>query len=116
MSGTKRKQHPESTSQHGNTKRQKRTPEPLGTNRAPDPDREAETDSDPIIESDTTEHSGDDDGVSWPSDSDVGGVSVIPLKDNPTEKSKKLPKDSPTAKDTNNQPCEHIPVCYQMIR
>jgi len=29
---------------------------------------EAETDSDPIIESDTTEHSGDDDGVSWPSD------------------------------------------------
>ena len=31
---------------------------------------EAETDSDPIIESDTTEHSGDDDGVSWPSDDD----------------------------------------------
>ncbi|MCJ1227158.1 pumilio domain member 6 [Toensbergia leucococca] len=29
---------------------------------------EAETDSDPIIESDTTEHSGDDDGVSWPED------------------------------------------------
>ena len=29
---------------------------------------EAETDSDPIIESDTTERSGDDDGVSWPSD------------------------------------------------
>lgn len=31
---------------------------------------EAETDSDPIVESDTTEHSGDDDGVSWPSDDD----------------------------------------------
>lgn len=29
---------------------------------------EAETDSDPIVESDTTEHSGEDDGVSWPSD------------------------------------------------
>ena len=29
---------------------------------------EAETDSDPIVESDTTEHSGDDDGASWPSD------------------------------------------------
>ena len=29
---------------------------------------EAETDSDPIVESDTTEHSGGDDGVSWPSD------------------------------------------------
>ena len=31
---------------------------------------EAETDSDPIIESDTTEYSGVDDGVSWPSDDD----------------------------------------------
>lgn len=29
---------------------------------------EAETDSDPIVESDTTEHSGDKDGASWPSD------------------------------------------------
>ncbi|KAL8794476.1 MAG: hypothetical protein Q9195_002949 [Heterodermia aff. obscurata] len=31
---------------------------------------EAETDSDPIVEADTTEQSGDDDGVSWPSDGD----------------------------------------------
>ena len=31
---------------------------------------EAETDSDPILESDTTEHSGDDDGASWPSEED----------------------------------------------
>ena len=29
---------------------------------------EAETDSDPIVESDTTEQSGEGDGVSWPSD------------------------------------------------
>lgn len=29
---------------------------------------EAESDSDPIVESDTTEHSGEDDGVSWPAD------------------------------------------------
>lgn len=29
---------------------------------------EAETDSDPIAESDTTENSGEDDGISWPSD------------------------------------------------
>lgn len=29
---------------------------------------EAETDSDPITESDTTEHSGREDGVNWPSD------------------------------------------------
>ena len=33
---------------------------------------EAETDSDPIIESDTASQSGEDDGVSWPSD-DEGG-------------------------------------------
>ena len=31
---------------------------------------EAETDSDPIVESDTTEQSGDDNAVSWPSDDD----------------------------------------------
>ena len=31
---------------------------------------EAETDSDPILESDTTEQNDDDDGVSWPSDDD----------------------------------------------
>ena len=29
---------------------------------------EVETDSDPIVESDTASQSGDDDGVSWPSD------------------------------------------------
>ena len=36
---------------------------------------EAETDSDPIVESDTTEHSGDDDGVSWPSDDEEASAS-----------------------------------------
>ena len=35
---------------------------------------ETETDSDPIVESDTASHSGDDDGVSWPSDSDGGAL------------------------------------------
>ena len=34
---------------------------------------EAETDSDPIIESDTTSQSGEGDGVSWPSDDEGGG-------------------------------------------
>lgn len=37
-------------------------------------DLEVETDSDPIVESDTTSQSGDKDGVSWPSDEDNGGV------------------------------------------
>ena len=31
-------------------------------------DLETATDSDPIVESDTTSQSGDDDGASWPSD------------------------------------------------
>ena len=31
---------------------------------------ETATDSDPIVESDTTEHSGEDDGESWPSDNE----------------------------------------------
>ena len=38
---------------------------------------EAETDSDPIVESDTTEQSGDDDGVSWPSDDDEYDDEVV---------------------------------------
>ena len=38
---------------------------------------EAETDSDPIVESDTTEQSGDADGVSWPSDDDEYDDEVI---------------------------------------
>ena len=33
---------------------------------------ETEEDSEPIVESDTTSQSGDDDGESWPSDEDVG--------------------------------------------
>ena len=34
---------------------------------------EAETDSDPIIESGTTSQSGEDDGGSWPSENESGG-------------------------------------------
>lgn len=45
--------------------------------------QETETDSDPIVESDTTEHSGDDDGVSWPSD----GGEDVPEFSPPEEKS-----------------------------
>ena len=56
----------------------------------PPPDLEAETDSDPIIESDTTEHSGDDDGVSWPSDDGE----IIP----PVTKSRSTGKDGGGAK------------------
>ncbi|KAI4181910.1 MAG: hypothetical protein L6R41_006333 [Letrouitia leprolyta] len=69
MSGTKRKQPPGPILSHGISKKQKRVPESIPNNVAQDSDQGFETDSDPIIESDTTEHSGDDDGASWPSDS-----------------------------------------------
>ena len=40
---------------------------------------ETETDSDPIVESDTTEHSGVDDGMSWPSEEEA---EVEPIDEN----------------------------------
>ena len=69
MAGLKRKEYPMvNSSVKGSSKKSK-----TGTNKiqrppTPPSDLEAQTDSDPIIESDTTEHSGDDDGASWPSD------------------------------------------------
>lgn len=49
--------------------------------------QETETDSDPIVESETTEHSGEDDGVSWPSDDDENAAEFPPPeKKSPNEK------------------------------
>lgn len=42
---------------------------------------EAETDSDPIVESDTNSQSGDDDGVSWPSDGDEDAAHTSALEE-----------------------------------
>ncbi|KAL8809683.1 MAG: hypothetical protein Q9200_003199 [Gallowayella weberi] len=70
MAGIKRKPKSPSDNQNGGTKKQKRGPAPLPKTESAAPSLETETDSDPIVESDTTEHSGDDDGVSWPSDND----------------------------------------------
>ena len=64
MAGIKRKQASSSIANGHETGKKLKKESP------PPSDLEAETDSDPIIESDTTEHSGDDDGVSWPSDED----------------------------------------------
>ena len=61
MAGLKRKESPASHS-YPTDVRKKPKKETVQVN------LEAETDSDPIVESDTTDHSGDDDGVSWPSD------------------------------------------------
>lgn len=80
MSGTKRKQPPGLVLSKGNNKKQKHSPEPVLNNVAQDSDREFQTDSDPIIESDTTDHSGDDDGASWPSDGQLDDVSERAVK------------------------------------
>jgi hypothetical protein len=69
MAGLKRKEAP-ITKAHASTvhKRSKKEAAHVKTSKVEPSTLEAETDSDPIAESDTTDHSGDDDGVSWPSD------------------------------------------------
>ena len=67
MAAVKRKEPPPTRVQNGNkVKKSKKesAPKSRSTN------RETEPDSDPIVESDTTENSGDDDGISWPDDDD----------------------------------------------
>ena len=68
MAGVKRKGLLETDTQNGNaTKKYKKEVRKPNTSKGKEA-LEAETDSDPIIESDTASQSGDDDGVSWPSD------------------------------------------------
>lgn len=70
---------------------------------------ETETDSDPIVESDTTEHSGDDDGVSWPSDREelaAGEISregVEISEDNPTSEQKPINQPVPPKNAQNGE-------------
>lgn len=69
MAGLKRKEAPSTKAQLSNVhKKSKKEAAQVKISRVEPSTLEAETDSDPIIESDTTNHSGDDDGVSWPSD------------------------------------------------
>lgn len=82
MAGIKRKEAPAAkTNVKGSPKKAKTVPSKPTKARIPPPDLEAETDSDPIVESDTTDHSGDDDGASWPSgDEHDGGVAISTAK------------------------------------
>ena len=69
MAGLKRKTAPTSNAQASSVnKKPKSKATQVNISKVEPSVLEVETDSDPIIESDTTEHSGDDDGVSWPSD------------------------------------------------
>ena len=65
MAGIKRKSEPDSKSQIPDISKK---PKKEHASPPVTPDLEAETDSDPIVESDTASQSGDDDGESWPSD------------------------------------------------
>ena len=66
MAGLKRKNAPVHVK--GVSKKQKNGPEKANLPKRIDIPLEVETDSDPIVESDTNSQSGDDDGASWPSD------------------------------------------------
>ena len=52
---------------------------------------ETEPDSDPIVESDTTDHSGSDNGVSWPSEEDEGEEQNVFEGDDDDDGGVKLP-------------------------
>ncbi|KAI4142204.1 MAG: hypothetical protein L6R39_005047, partial [Caloplaca ligustica] len=101
MPGVKRKDISVSGIQNGSSKKPKTGPPPLHRPKAPIADLETATDSDPIVESDTTEHSGDDDGVSWPSDDEDQEESPASRNDNPD---KKVPqRQSAPKKDSKPQ-------------
>ena len=81
MAGIKRKGASDAKIQAGNSqKKQKKDEKRPKTSKSIQP-LETETDSEPIVESNTTSQSGDDDGVSWPSGhegeegDELGGVS-----------------------------------------
>lgn len=71
MAGIKRKEavafKPQAGNAHKKPKKEEQTERKLIEKVEP---LETATDSDPIVESDTTSQSGEDDGTSWPSDDD----------------------------------------------
>lgn len=86
MAGLKRKEAPISKPSGDSIRKKskKEAPQLKKTTFAPQL-RETETDSDPVVESDTTEHSGEDDGVSWPSDEDEIPTELPPKNQKPRE-------------------------------
>ena len=73
MAASKRKENPNSKLYPGSApkKPKKETEQAKDSKRVQE--LETATDSDPLVESDTTSQSGDDDGVSWPSDEEAEG-------------------------------------------
>ena len=71
MAATKRKESPNSNLKTNSAMKKPKKEEKQLNGAKRVQDLETVTDSDPLIESDTTSQSGDDDGASWPSDEDV---------------------------------------------
>lgn len=100
MAGLKRKESPATKSFGGKVQKKVRTDNALAKReRHSVPKAEAETDSDPIVESDTTEHSGEDDGVSWPSDDEE--TTVAPKKTKPRVEDGEVKGSGKPAKSTD---------------
>ena len=90
MAGLKRKDSPASKLPGGHIyKKPKKEKSQSKKSNPPVQILETETDSEPIVESDTTENSGEDDGISWPSDEDEMVVEV-------SSNTKKVPVEIPT--------------------
>lgn len=111
MAGLKRKEAPISKPSEDNVhkKPKKQAPQLQKSKRAVH-SQETEPDSDPIVESETTEQSGEDDGVSWPSDEDESTVK-LPSKNQEPHKKKvdkaedrgvRLEKEPAAGKDGKN--------------
>ena len=83
MAGIKRKEATVSAQQGGNAKKRPRKEETPTKNHIEESyAKETATDSEPIVESDTTSQSGEDDGVTWPSDADQEGEDWGGVKEN----------------------------------
>ncbi|KAA6411191.1 MAG: ARM repeat-containing protein [Lasallia pustulata] len=119
MAGLKRKESPAVKHSGDRVPKKPRTGHAqIKREQRPVSEAEAETDSDPIIESDTTEHSGDDDGVSWPSDDEKttvaskkgeSGVETGVVKRNgTTTKSNKIPVPSNGAANSTSSREAHV--------
>lgn len=71
MTASKRKENPSSKAHAGSTPKKPKKEEKTAKRSKRVQDLETATDSDPLVESDTTSQSGDDNGVSWPSDQET---------------------------------------------
>lgn len=111
MAGLKRKEAPISKPSRDDIRKKpkKEAPQLKKSKRAVQ-FQETETDSDPVVESDTTEQSGEDDGVSWPSDEEETAI-ALPTKgqkphiekvDETSDGGVRLGKKPIAAKDGNN--------------